>query len=1369
MNEGIQIDEFNAKLNGNNHTISNINLNEEFLIESLSGTIQNLYINNVKQEVTSYLTILPIPYPQYGGLIRYLRQSSTVDNVHISNIEIKADSGLDDAMNSSYVGALAANAYLATVTNSSVNNFTITLSDRKCVGGLVGYANGIVMENCYSSNINIVDPLLNSQSVIGGILGDGYGYNESVILRNCYASGTINGGGTVGGIIGSLYPNNSIENCYSIVNIESEGDMIGGVIGEVEDSRNSFTISNNLNLGNLYSPNEDNIGRVIGVSEEEITGVNYAYNKGLICGYISSDDKGAVLLSYDEVMNFDLGDEYQYSNADTGILPKLYNTEGTQLLPNQSDIIINNQNIIEVESIIADKINDEEANISILLTNENEVEITGVEISDLEYEITRNITENGQTNIVLHVRPERYYDSYKLTKIIYKINDTQEEIDFNTKIDLQFFKNIYSFEDWQSIEEGTYQNYLLMADIDFSGRTNVKNNISVNRLEANSMKTLKNIELTFDETKTGFIKEVKSSLRNIKFENIKITNTYDVRDQFSLSFAEDTYSGVVAWSIGIVENVEFSNIEVLCEKGVDSSGAIGRADLEYARNIKLKDIHNKGCYVGGLSGVMTADYVSNIQAENIELEGVIYQYAFGNAGGDVGGIIGYSYVDNFSNISIKNCNIANASPSGGIAGYQTGCESVSNVQVEDLVCVSSGDAGGLFGQSWGINCVFSNIYTKNVEISAGSDAGGIAGYGYVNISDSYINVDIKSCKENAGGIAGNGSLYGANNIMILDSTINSDQSAGVLYGTGNGTSPASNIYFDADIQSGQTNKNILIGKSTNNTMEFSNIVAYRYNEVNGEYIYETTTNIEDIKYLIRDDLNNEDTYTDIIGLGDLWDYSTVSSGKYPILKNMYIPEWQEGIELPVDPEGVSANMLLLEETDGAQDQDLETINYDIYPISAYEINIDFEYVPENAHIEYYVNGEKIEEVDFTEKTYTFEYNFEDELEIVISNGVDEKNITVNPDDIKSEISLVGDNYAYLIGNNLYVNSELQEGEYVNVYSGYAMLRNSSQVLDLSSGKVVENSVKTALEETSKPLHTYEYKENIIESYGTYSKVNGNVKLQIYNVRNGILSAISNDLDIKIDNYIVDNYNGKEYQTILTNSGEIVDLKEILQYPENFLNRNVKQIVQNNNVEKPEMMVLYNTGKVIVFNYSDGNIIYETEEKSDEGLTEYITGSLNSIWSNYESKQEEYLRSKELVEKLSEMPVEEILNETQGKENNSNTSNIETSINISNTNDTSTSTNVNVDSYITVYNGETGEYEVYSEEEILEGEEEDPVSETEKIKTNGLESVYNYEQEEETGTKVNGAIIVGTIIGIAIISLIILRKIMYKNNQKNNSK
>ena len=64
-----------------------------------------------------------------------------------------------------------------------------------------------------------------------------------------------------------------------------------------------------------------------------------------------------------------------------------------------------------------------------------------------------------------------------------------------------------------------------MSDIDFAGRTNVKTNVTMARLEGvNGNKTLKNIDLIFNASENGLIKEISTNLENINFENISISN-----------------------------------------------------------------------------------------------------------------------------------------------------------------------------------------------------------------------------------------------------------------------------------------------------------------------------------------------------------------------------------------------------------------------------------------------------------------------------------------------------------------------------------------------------------------------------------------------------------------------------------------------------------------------------------------------------------------------------------------------------------------------------------------------------------------------------------------------------------------------------
>ena len=832
------------------------------------------------------------------------------------------------------------------------------------------------------------------------------------------------------------------------------------------------------------------------------------------------------------------------------------------------------------------------------------------------------------------------------------------------------------------------------------------------------------------------------------------------------------------------------------------------------------EITGTGYYVGGLMGASSKGLATNVLVLSTDVynDNVNSRYI----GGAVGGMV-HTYLQN---IAISRVNILTSGGRiGGVVGGNSGAFEI--------------------GMGYG--------YVDDVFVSGGFDVGGVLGLSRWSWLDNlYVKANVKASVNTAGGMIGyidNSNMAGASditsirNVLILDSTIEAPTRAGGLVGSiakeiYRDQSFYYNNYIDADVTSTNTSTgSLIIGGRPDENSYVTNTYIYKYSTLNGDYVYTTNDNIDDDQYLVRSDLDVQSTYSSKIGLGTTyWSYTSLQEGKYPKIADSYLyhPELQTGVDLPTDPEISSINSLSVgDEKDdnntneaganannivdenGISTQSIESLpSYKVYPTSVDEVNIDFSDIPEETSFIYYVNGEEKEIVELTQKTYTFKYNYQDTLGIKLTNGTDEETVTINPEDVRSEASLVGNNNAYLLGTSLYINGELQQGEYVNVYGGYA-LNSTGQILDIATKQLIsenvsenntdedstnENSdneadaeitdevasskaVTTSLQQTATPLHTYNYNGSTIETYGTYSTVNGNIKQQIYNVRSGGLSALSNSLDMKIDNYIVDNYNNKEYQTILTSNGELEDLKEILQYPDNFLSNNIKQNVQNTDVEKTEMMVLYNTGKVIVFDYVTGNVIYENDEKADEGLVGYLTRSFANIWNDYEDRWQEYAKSKELEAKLAKLPVSEAI---QKASNNSGTNAISNSlasstninqndndtnsISVNNTNNASGNQNSTTDnSYITVYNADTGEYEVYSEDEILNGEDENPVSETTKIKENGLESVYNYETNEESKPQANGAVIVVSIIAVAIIALIVLRKVVIKNNMKKQTK
>ena len=1489
VNEGntISIANVYGTINGNDHTISNVNLTGPYdygLLRHVYGTLTNLNINNFDQMAISN-----------GGLISRCESGSLVDNVHMTDVQITKTGDYG-------AGGISHDTYYATIRNCSVDNIKInTQGDLGYVyiGGIAGDINNTYIENCFVQGLEINDTK-GVNSGIGGIVGHTSGSNS---IKNCYTEGIIKSVNVnVGGIAGNIVTT-TIENCYTKLQISTTNNNVGGIVGLTDDIVN---IANNVSIGDIYTTSGLGALNRIAGSSVETADSNYAYEKQLLNGYTREEKKGATLLNKEEVLNLDLGNNYNYDGKTEDILPKLYNTEGTELIPGQKNIFIDvneSEDVdLKVENIETRKLNSTEAEITIRINNPEEIEITDLQIEDINIgEITRNVIQNGTTSITVKATPIRYYDSYRLIGIKYKTNNSQESIkEVENEIQVQFYKEIYTYEDWQSIEEGTYQNYRLMADIDFSGRTNIKHNITVNRLEAeNNVYTLKNIELSYNIANTGFINNIKTSIKNIGFENITLTNTAGLGNYF----------GVITSNNGDIENLKFKDITINA-KGMNYIGSIGGMTSGNIKNVQVENITiNANSYIGGFIGYVNLKNekeIKQILASNINIQasssnvGGIFGYIYLDyidvtnlqvnnstisGGTSTGGVMGYGYFGNLTYIKLENSEVFGTSNVAGIAGYlgddsknlakrqflevklsdivgngnyiggiagnyQRGSSSYWNVdncnitqnlingtgtggllgvanfaypsivQVVDTIIDSKGTAvGGLIGRNYTNTDVgVAYCYVDGTSINGASYVGGAYGYlGYGGINHGYINADILSQNNYAGGVVGymdNVDMTASRNAiditytMVLDTKVTAPTKAGGLIGdiTKNIYRDSSfyyNNYIDADVTSTNASTgSLIIGGRQEENPYVTNTYVYKYSKLNGNYVYATNDNIDDDQYLVRTDLNNQNTFQSKIGLGTThWNYESLAEGKYPKIKNNYVykPELQTGVDLPTDPEITEINLLNENnittqniQHNIAEENIIALLDCKIYPISVDEINVDFsgvvndyntevhtkianeqqgeqssEYQNSLTNFTYYINGQEQETVELsnsTNQTYTFKYNFKDTIEIKLSNRQEEKTITITPEDVRSEASLVGGNNAYLLGSNLYINGELQQSEYVNVYEGKA-LRKDGTVINIATGENVENTSanssnnanssqnyleqdkETYLEQTPKPLNTYEYKGNTIEVYGTYSKINGNIKLQVYNVRSGKLSALSNSLDMKIGNSITDNYNNKEYQTILNTSGELVDLKEMLKYPDNFLTRNIKQIVQNIDEEKTEVMVLYNTGKVIVFNYVSGEGIYETNENADEGLTDYITGSIENIWNDYEEKRQEYAKSKELEQKLAELPIEKAIN-TNG---NGNTTN-EITPTIDN-------------DYITIYNAETGKYEVYSENEILKGSEEIPVSETEKIEQNGLEGIYGYNAKEEIKPQTNGAIIVVSIIAIAIIALVLLRRLVLKNNIK----
>ena len=1297
-----------GKINGNNHTIKNVFLNSDFLIQGIYGELQNLNIENC--EIKSQRRSTPI-----------YRVDGYINNCHLQNIKLNSSNYSGGLYQGGFIGSLS-----GTVENCSLNNIEIINqnSTNISVGGIAGYVNTSTIANCYIQNVKINVSNCNNYNGIGGIAGR---IVSNTTLKNCYASGTINTDGiNIGGLVGKIDGSTQLNNSISKVNITGSPDVFGGIAGEI--SNTDSAIKNTLALGNLYTSRNNTEGARIAYTSHGTTSNNYYYENQKING-IKKDATDNYSFSLTELLNVNtyinkigLDDNYNYEKINNGILPKLMNTNKAEELPNQQDIPIEENYAIEIASINAEKDTIDSIIGQIILTNPNELEITKINIDGMDVSISSINTQNGMTYINFKATPNKYYDSYKLDKIYYKENDNEQLLEVEGKIEQQFYKEIYSFEDWQSIEDGTYQNYRLMNDLDFANRKDVKTNVTIGRLEGaadGSIKTIKNINLEFDTADNSFIKTVMYKMTNIKFENVNITNTAKSGD----------YSNLIRNNNGNIEDLQFENVEINADK-IEYVGIIGNSS-GYINNIKMTNINVTGQhYVASLLSYSNgSNGIENVQAENITIQasgniiGGVVAYNLGNIinniyikdseieGNDnVGGVMGqgtgYSDSSGIMNITSYDVSVKGKSKVGGLIGY-SGDFGLKSSKIKDSTILGNGNCiGGAIGEksdwSGSTNVVVENCIIENTNIEA-DGIGGIVGYDDGNTVNYYYIRDsqIISAGKNVGGLFG----IKLSNTYISSSAgynlkIEGDNNVGGILGRGN--AKLNNNYINADIKVYTDTAGGFIGKLQNENMSSGSNVSNIYQN----YFVGTITgkknvggqigNIESDIYIgnydtyyyysnfVQADLNSDDNLTISLGIGNR-------------------PE---------------------------QNQRLKDMYY--YKYST-------------------INGE----------------NPNEQNEVFISNDrylVEEELKQQNTYTLKLKWTTSSWNFDMLTNNKYpiikYVSfTEKQEGIDLPIDSEHI-------VGNINNSMEIENTEKQEQSE-----QTFEYNNKTIQTYNTYSvitatdgsKATRNTKLY---VKDNNLYAVPSVLNVNdetevvpiANNLILDSYNGKEYETVLGSDGKIYELKESIAYPENFVNSDIESIGNNLNSDVKEVEVTYKNGDKIKFNYQTGEIISSSESDTSDGvgLFDYIKERISEIGDNSADKvsteiSNKYEESKELQNQLEKTSVEEAI-EKQNTSNSLQTENVGTA-----TENNATNNSYKENNYISMYNEETGQYEIYNEEELLDTNKEEVVSENEKIEANNLSEYYASEGETKN-TKMGIVWIVISIIGVGIILFVLGNKI-----------
>lgn len=780
-------------------------------------------------------------------------------------------------------------------------------------------------------------------------------------------------------------------------------------------------------------------------------------------------------------------------------------------------------------------------------------------------------------------------------------------------------------------------------------------------------------------------------------------------------------------------------------------GAVGTGGALFNTAVNEVEIKSTGNDIGGFGGCVATSnpivYDTNINKDSV------------SSSSNVGGILGYG--GSTANARVVNMEInTNGGNVGGINGSSGSINTSRAVNV--TINSSGGNIGGIAGYS---STTLVNSYAYNTIINGKNNMGGIVGsisYG-ANITNNYNNTIINSTGNNVGGIIGyvtnqnmtllSNRIYIKNNMAISGSITGSNYVGGIIGNSSKEISDLNNAFHSfilaEDIRSTGSDANAFIGKDNTDISNIRNFKVYDNSKINDNNIFDVDLKLSDINRVSKEDLSVQDTYVDTSDANannhsfspSIWNYTPLASGYFPTNKNTSADT--NHIPLPADISTFSLSGRMMARA-YMLNRTLSLPNVSIYPSGVDKINIELDNNFEYA----YLTINKVE-IDDLKKVNTFTYNYKDKLEITISNGYRDKTYIIKPKSFNILASVYNDKY-YLINNKRMITngiSKLNNYKFIHLYKNTGLTDNL-EIVNLESGDIISkinNDIKLT---DTVPIHEFKYNNYNIKTYNNYSTSNDKDINNILLVKNNTLEVLDSNLAYKRNSIIIDNHSNYSYTTILGEDNKIYNLKKNIKLPNGFINKNIKYMTNNLYTDTNYVVVIYENNRGIIFDYTDGKIIYDTNNKSDINLLSYIKSIIDSNTNLVDDNlYNSYKSSKKLANKVNNISIDEAI-KLLNKDSNSRYSNI----NISNDN-----------KYISVYNNFSKKYEVYNIDEILNSEK--IVSVDSKINSN-MNLLKYYSIPDKTFNNENNFALIIIIIIISIITLGIGYLILFRKEQSN---
>ncbi len=706
-----------------------------------------------------------------------------------------------------------------------------------------------------------------------GIVGNVYSSGNAVI-ENCYNEGIINGPCS-GGIIGNVY-NATISNCYNIGNISSTSGPAGGI---------AFILQNNCNIYNCY-----NIGNV--TSSIPAGGITYSvssnstikncYNTGIING---EPGTGAISVSGSiQMLNncyylLDSSEYGFYGQEDMlGRVEKRTNEEIKS--PEFQKLLNNNIKSINSNSLLVDWIYEEGKNPTL-----RKIDI----IKDSEVTITNKKAQGVTTIKKLDQDTNEPISGVEFT--IYKTTPAFEKIDFAKASNGNYIGKLNSDK-------------LYVVTTDNNGEINLE--LPDGHYKAIEVKTADG----YEQDENEFSRTTNFIVGGGTPSNIEINYIEDLVDLSEASRKGENFSGKV---ITLKRNLDFKSRDSYRNPD-DTNYGDYNGDKE-TEGIMAELINEDGCGFKPI-GTSTTSFrgvfngngcsISNLYINSSEQ----YVGLFGQSNGKV------------LYLSIKGGNVKSSNTSGyvgSIAGYCVNSYLVIN-ECSNSANVTGNIAGGITGYISGSRAIVSNSYNTG-EVHGRTNAGGILG---LNSSQIIINCYNKGNIKGEsgaykGGIAGTTSgswIFNCYNVGIVQ---DDTYSGGIVGNVTTNISGFLNYYSDNTAHNGVSEK------STRKVYNFLYNIASKSNE---------EMKLKEFSDRLNNNMNLIDDFQELTELQSL-----LKSG------NLIINKWQPSSDYPeliqtsritnspITIYNKKANNCIITKLDKNTNQPIKGVKFSIYSLT----------------------------------------------------------------------------------------------------------------------------------------------------------------------------------------------------------------------------------------------------------------------------------------------------------------------------------------------------------------------------------------------------------------------------------------------------